>query len=256
MIIDTHCHLDFKEFESDRNAVIERATAAGVGYLVNIGSSVEGSRQSLRLSSEHEEIFASVGVHPHHAGELTDSEFSELEKLAENKKVVAIGEVGLDYFKSESSPDKQKEIFIKFIELSKRLNLPLVIHSRDAHEDTLRVLKEARSLPIRGVMHCFSGDRALLHRVLDMGLFISFTCNLTFKNATSLREVAKHAPLDKLLLETDAPFLAPQAHRGKRNEPAYITELRDILADLLGVSKEEVEKVTTENVKKLFGLDI
>ena len=253
-MIDTHCHLDFDQFNNDRSLVIERAKKAGVGYFVNVGSSFSGSKKSVELAGRHDSVFASVGVHPHHADELTGEEFTELETLAGDKKVVAIGEVGLDYFKSPSSPDKQKELFIKFIGLSKELGLPLIIHNRDAHEDVLNTLKENYGLPVSGVMHCFSGERELLNRVLDMGFFVSFTCNLTFKNAKALREVAKHAPIERLLLETDAPFLAPQAYRGKRNEPAYITELRDILSELLNLPKAEIEEVTTENAKKLFGI--
>lgn len=255
MLIDTHCHLDFDEFGSDREAVIERAKKAGVGCFINVGSSLEGSRESVELASKYDSIFASVGIHPHHAEEVSEDTLCEIEKLAENKKVVAIGEVGLDYFKSRSAPAKQKEIFVKFIELSKKSKLPLIIHTRSAHCDTVDILKETHSdFPVRGVMHCFSGDKKLLEEVLEMGLFVSFTCNLTFKNAKGLREVARCVPAERLLLETDAPFLAPEIHRGKRNEPAYITELRDILSELLGLSKATIERATTDNAKKLFGL--
>lgn len=251
MIIDTHCHLDFPEFDADREAVIECASRAGVSHFVNVGASVEGSRKSVRLAKTHESIYATVGVHPHYADETGEEAFRELETLVADEKVVAIGEVGLDHFKSRSNPDKQKEMFVKFIELSKKLNLPLVIHTREAHNDTLKILRQK---PIRGVMHCFSGDRSALDKYLEMGLFVSFTCNLTFKNAHSLREVAKHVPPERLLLETDCPFLAPQAFRGKRNEPAYITELRDILAQLLNLAPAEIERITTANAKRLFGI--
>lgn len=255
MLIDTHCHLDFDEFNSDRAAVIKRAKAAGVGCLINVGSSLEGSKRSVGLASGDDGIFASVGVHPHHAEEMTEDVFFEIEKLAKDTKVVAIGEVGLDYFKSPSKAARQKEIFIKFIELSKRLKLPLIIHTRLAHEDTIDILKKTcASFPASGVMHCFSGDEKMLGEALDMGLFVSFTCNLTFKNAKALRETAKRVPPDRLLLETDAPFLAPEAHRGERNEPAYITELRDVLSELLGLSKGDLERITTDNAKKLFRL--
>ena len=256
MIIDTHCHLDFDPFNSDRALVIERAKKEGVLYFINIGSSLEGSKKSVELASQNENVFATVGIHPHHADEITDTTFNEVEDLLKNKKVVAVGEVGLDYFKSPSPPEKQKELFLKFIELSKKHDLPLIIHNRDAKEDVLDILKKNCSHPVRGVMHCFSGDEALLRDVLDLGMHVSFTCNLTFKNAKRLREIAKLTPPDRLLLETDAPFLAPQAHRGKRNEPAYIVELRDILSELLNLSKDEVERITTDNAKKLFNLNI
>lgn len=256
MIIDTHCHLDFEQFASDRGDVISRAGKAGVLYFVNVGSSLEGSRESVRLAAEYKNIFASVGIHPHHAAGGWEGAFSEIESLAKGKKVVAIGEVGLDYYGSPSPPAAQKKLFARSIGLSKKLGMPLIIHNRDADLDTLSILKSECAGPARGVLHCFSGDREFLAKALDMGLFISFTCNLTFKNAGSLREVAKYVPLDRLLLETDAPFLAPQAKRGKRNEPAYITELRDTLSEILGISKIEVEKVTSGNAKKLFGIGI
>ncbi len=262
MITDTHCHLDFDQFNSDRENVLRRAQEAGVKYFINVGSNLEGSKKSVKLASLHDNIFASVGIHPHYADNVTEEAFFEIERLASGKKVVAIGEVGLDYFKSPSTgsglcssePDNQKELFIKFITLSKKANLPLIIHNRDAHRDTLDILKETHNTPIPGVMHCFSGDKKVLSEVLELGLFVSFTCNLTFKNASGLRETAKAVPLDRLLIETDAPFLAPQKYRGKRNEPAYITELRDCLSELLGLSKNEIEKITTENAKRLFGI--
>jgi len=256
MIIDTHCHLDFEEFDSDRDAVMERASRRGVTHFINVGSSLEGSRKSVSLASRHENIFATVGIHPHHAGRADENALAEIEKLAGDKNVVAIGEVGLDYFKSPASRDKQKELFIKFIELSERHRLPLVIHNRDAADDTLDILRNKCRIPVRGVMHCFSGDEKFLKKTLNMGLFVSFTCNLTFKNAGRLREVAKSVPHGRILLETDAPFLAPQAKRGKRNEPAYITELSDVLSNLLGLPKGEIEKITTENAKKFFKLKI
>jgi len=256
MMIDTHCHLDFDEFNSDRESVIGRAKKAGVSHFINIGSSLAGSRKSVELASRYSSIFASIGIHPHHASETDESALNEIKSLVKKEKVVAVGEVGLDYFKSASPREKQKELFIRFIEISKEHSLPLVIHSRDATDDTLVILKEKCNLPIKGVMHCFSGDEKALNEVLDLGLHVSFTCNLTFKNAKKLREVARHVPPDRLLLETDAPFLAPQAHRGKRNEPSYMTELRDILSELLNLSKEEIERITTDNAKSLFGINV
>jgi len=264
MIIDTHCHLDFEQFDSDRKDVLTRAKAAGVEWIINVASSLEGSRKSLKLAEENNNIFASVGIHPHHADEVTEEAFTEIERLAGERKAVAIGEVGLDYFKRPSTgsglrplaPEKQKELFTRFIQLSGKLELPLIIHSRDAHRDTLDILKKTCATPIMGVMHCFSGDRKVLGESLELGLYISFTCNLTFKNAKGLREVAKLVPPERLLLETDAPFLAPQSRRGKRNEPAYITELCGCLAELLDLPKDEIEKITTTNAKKLFKLHI
>jgi len=254
MIIDTHCHLDFDHFNADRDLVIERARKEGVEYIINVGSDPDGSKKSAELARKFDNIFATAGIHPHHAAEAGESAFSEIEKLLENEKVVAIGEVGLDYFKSASSPETQRELFMRFIELSGKTGLPLVIHSREAGEDTLSALKEKGAKPLKGVMHCFSGDRNFLERVLDTGLFVSFTCNLTFKNAGKLRETARFVPRDRLLLETDSPFLAPRARRGERNEPAYITHLADMLAELLNMDRKEIEKITTENARKLFGI--
>ncbi|MBN1353148.1 MAG: TatD family hydrolase [Candidatus Omnitrophica bacterium] len=256
MIIDTHCHLDFEQFNSDRDEVIRRARAAGVFYMINIGSSLEGSAKSVELASEHDNIFATVGIHPHHAEEIDAGSFSETETLAKKERVVAIGEIGLDYFKSPSSPASQKELFVRFITLSRELGLPLIIHNRNAHRDTCDILNRECQLPVRGVVHCFSGDRKELDEVLSLGLFVSFTCNLTFKNAKGLREVAKFVPKERLLLETDAPFLAPQAYRGKRNEPAYVTQLRDTFAELLNLPKGEIEDITTANARNLFGINI
>ncbi|MFH1381255.1 MAG: TatD family hydrolase [Candidatus Omnitrophota bacterium] len=252
MIIDTHCHLDFDEFNADRDLVIERAKASGVEYFICVGSSLAGSKSSVALALKEKQVFASVGIHPHHADEVRDTDFDEIEALAKNKKVVAIGEVGLDYFKNFSSQKNQKIVFIRFLELAGKLNLPVVIHDRDAHTDVAAILKEVCAGPISGVMHCFSGDKKVMKEMLDLGLHISFTCNLTFKNAKVLRDAAKYVPKDKLLLETDAPFLAPQKYRGKRNEPAYIIELRDILSQLLEISKKDIEEITTQNAKKLF----
>jgi len=254
MSIDTHCHLDFGQFDRDRDAVIKRAREAGVEYLINVGSNLDGSRESVKLAQEYGNIFASVGIHPHHADNVDGDMLAEIEALAADKKVVAIGEVGLDYFRSPSPAEKQKESFIKFIELAERLGLPLIIHNRDAHRDTLDILKKTRGSAVSGVMHCFSGDRKVLSETLELGLHVSFTCNLTFKNSKKLRETARAVPKDRLLLETDAPFLAPQSCRGRRNEPAYITELRDLLSELLNLSKKELETVTTENAKRLFGI--
>jgi len=255
VIIDTHCHLDFEHFKDDRELCIERAKAKGVFYFINIGSSIEGSRKSVELARNHKSIFATVGIHPHHADEISDAVMKEAYELINSERVLAVGEVGLDYFKSPSNPQKQKVLFEKFIRIAKEKLLPLVVHNREASSDTLEILKTNYGIPVKGVMHCFSGGKDFLKKVLDMGLFVSFTCNLTFKNAKKLREVAQYVPKERLLLETDAPFLAPQKFRGKRNEPAFITELRDILSELLKTPKEEIERITTDNAKTLFNLN-
>lgn len=262
MLIDTHCHLDFKDFDPDRDEVINRARARGVGLIVNVGSSLEGSRRSVELAEKYDFIYASVGVHPHDAEKMTYDIFKELENLASRKKVVAIGEVGLDYYRDLSPREIQKKIFREFVSLSKKLNLPLILHNRDSHQDMLKILKEEFSASggkdqrIKGVMHCFSGDENFLRECLNMGLYISFTCNLTFKNANNLRVIAKKAPIEKILLETDAPFLAPQEYRGKRNEPAHVALLAEELSRIHGLSLGDIERITTHNANKLFGFGI
>lgn len=253
--VDTHCHLDFKDFDADREEVIERAKAAGVTYIINVASSTEGSRRSVALAARFDRVYASVGIHPHDAKELNDNVFTELKSLAGDKKVVAIGEVGLDYYRELSPRDIQQQAFRRFISLAKETDLPLIIHCRDAKDDLLRIIKEETSPPIKGVLHCFPADEGFLEEALALGLYVSFTGNITFKNASRLRRMIKDlVPPDKMLIETDAPFLAPEVLRGKRNEPVYVTYVADELARLKNVSVEDIARVTTLNSMKLFGV--
>ena len=255
MIIDTHCHLDFKDFDADRDDVLERARDAGVGRIINVGSSLEGSRRSVELSGKYDMVYASVGIHPHEAASVDGIAFDEIKKLAGNKKVVAIGEVGLDYYRNLSPKEAQISAFKKFIALAQELGLPLIIHSRDADEDVINILKNSRQ-PIKGVIHCFSGDEKFLKSCLDLGLYISFTCNLTFKKADKLREVARKVPPERLFLETDAPYLAPEGMRGKRNDPSNLRFLVEEWSRLLGLSKEDIVRITTHNANKFFILSL
>ncbi len=256
MLIDTHCHLDFKDFDADRDEVIDRALKAGVSRIVNVASSVEGSRRSVELADKYDMVYATVGVHPHEAGSVTDSVISDLKLLARSGKVVAIGEVGLDYYRCLTSKEVQADAFKRFIHLALDLDLPLVIHAREAEVDTLDIIKRESSGGLRGVMHCFSGSSDFMKECLDLGLFISFTANITFKKADSLRMVARDIPPERLLLETDAPFLAPQATRGARNEPSYITHLAGEWSRLLDLSREDVARITTHNANSLFKLKL
>ncbi|MCX5680541.1 MAG: TatD family hydrolase [Candidatus Omnitrophica bacterium] len=236
MLIDTHCHLDFKDFDLDRDAALERAKVAGIGRIINIGSSIEGSRRSVALAQKYDMVYASVGIHPHEAKSLTASFLAELKSLATSPKVVAIGEVGLDYYRNLSPKNEQIATFEAFIALAGELSLPLVIHARECGNDVIDMLKKIRQAStIHGVMHCFSGNAEFLKKCLDLGLYISFTCNLTFKNAKALRQTAKAVPIERLLLETDAPYLAPEGMRGKRNEPAYMVTLLDEWSKILGL---------------------
>jgi len=254
MLIDTHCHLDFKDFDKDRDDVIKRAAAEGVKYIINVGSSLEGSRRASELASKYDCIFASMGIHPHEAGTVSENIISEIRDMAKGKKVVAIGEVGLDYYRNSSLQEIQKSVFRKFINLSTDLNLPLIIHNREANDDTINILKEEAPGRARGVMHCFSGDEDFLHQCLDIGLSVSFTCNVTFKNSGVLRALMKNVPMDRLFLETDAPFLAPQVFRGRRNEPSYLKYLAREIAVVKGITEEEVADVTSKNAVTFFGL--
>jgi TatD DNase family protein len=267
MLIDTHCHLDFKDFDADRPAVIDRAVEKGVVRIINVASSVEGTRRSLELAKRYDIIYASIGVHPHDAGQVTDKIIEEFRVLSgrahlsvpyhsEQSKVVAIGEVGLDYYRNLSPKNKQIEAFKKFIHLAGSLKLPLIIHSREADSDLINILKSEKTKEQAGVIHCFSGDGRFLKECLGLGFNISFTSNLTFKKAQALREVAKTVPIEKVLLETDAPYLAPELMRGKRNEPAYLTYLVDEWVKLTGLSKEDIERITTHNANELFKLGL
>jgi len=251
-LIDTHCHLDFPEFDKDRDEVISRAKDRGIDGIINIGSSLEGSKKSLELSKQYDFIWATVGLHPHEADRFDQKVLAYLEEWAKEDKVVAIGEIGLDYFKNYSKAENQKQLFISLLKLAKDFGKPLVIHSRQAELDTLRILKEV--MPQKAVVHCFSGDENFLRECLDLGFFISFTCNITYRKADNLRKLVKVMPLEKLLLETDAPFLPPEGFRGRRNEPMYVKFLAEEIARVKEISVEEVAKVTTENAKSFFGL--
>lgn len=255
IVFDTHVHLHFSDYDPDREEVISRSREKGVKYLINVGINLENSRKALKLAQKYEFIHTAVGVHPHYADEKTLDKFGELIK---DEKTVAIGEVGLDYFKNPIAKQVQHETFGKFIRLAGDNRLPLIIHSRsgrdngNAYLDALKILQEQRSS--RGVFHCFGGDKQIARQVLNRGFFISFTGNLTFPNAHKTREVASFVPLDKILLETDCPFLAPQQKRGKRNEPSYVRYVAEVLSEIKDVSFEEVVEITTENAKSLFGI--
>ncbi|MFA6609674.1 MAG: TatD family hydrolase, partial [Candidatus Omnitrophota bacterium] len=256
MLIDTHCHLDFKDFDKDRDETLERAKRSGVSRIINVASSIEGTRRCLELAAKYDIVYATAGIHPHEASSVDEAAMAEMKAAASHPKVVAIGEVGLDYYRNLSPKDAQVQAYIKFIRLAVSTGLPIIIHTRNARNEALDILEEESKGGMRGVVHCFSGDMNFLKRALDLGLFISFTANLTYKNAGELREVAKHVPVEKLLLETDAPFLAPQEFRGKRNEPSYLKYLVEEWVRISGLSGGDIERITTHNANKLFKLDI
>ena len=263
MFIDTHAHLCYPDFAEELPQVVERAQAAKVTQIVSIATDLEAARKTLEIAREFAAVYASVGLHPGEVPNVTLCDMKELAQLASEPQVVAIGETGLDYYR-EAKDDtalrqQQKDLFWAQLELAKERKLPVVIHNRSAEQDILEILRaHAESLPKEwrpwGVMHCFSGNEKFAFDCLEIGLFISYTGILTFKNAAALREVARKVALDCVMLETDAPYLAPTPHRGKRNEPSYVPFIAGVLAEVKGVSLEEVARATTENARRLFHL--
>lgn len=253
MLVDSHCHLDFPEFASELDAVVARARAAGVGRIVTISTRVKKHAQLLAIAERFPDVFCSVGTHPNSAHEETDIDAAALLAITKHPKVVALGEAGLDYFRNNSPRDIQEKSFRQHIAAARQSKLPLVIHSRDCDADMARVLEdEAGKGAFPAVLHCFTGGRDLAMRAIELGLYISFTGILTFKASVALRETAAALPADRIMVETDAPFLAPGPHRGKRNEPAYVVEVAKVLAETRGVSLEEISRQTTENFYRLF----
>lgn len=258
MIIDTHAHLDFPEYEPDIEMVLNNAKIAGVESIVNVGVSLESSKKGVELAdrvgsdSTLPEIFVSIGIHPNEASNLSELMFDELRGLARLKKVIAIGETGLDYYRDFSPRKDQERIFRKHIELAIEARLPLIIHNREASNDCLNIIGDYPQLDRKGVVHCFSGGKEYVKRFLDMDFYISFTCAVTFPKANGLRETVKYVPTDRLLLETDCPFLAPQQKRGARNEPSYLQYVIPLLAQIYNLSYDDVARVTTFNAKRLF----
>lgn len=260
-LIDSHCHLDFEPLSEDIGGAIERAGQAGVTKMINIGTSLHRSKRSVEIAEYYQNVWASVGLHPQDAGEISsiDEALEELRRLAENDKVVAIGEIGLDYSQIQNEKEKiknQKEVFVKQLELAKELNLSVIIHIRDAWDDFLEIIQNKKYKRQKGVIHCFTGDEKIAKKILDLGFYLGFTGFVTFEQSKfdHIREAVKVTPLDRLLVETDAPFLAPEPYRGRTNEPAYVLEVAKKVAELKGLTFEEVAKSTTKNAEKLFGI--
>ncbi|UCD36588.1 MAG: TatD family hydrolase, partial [Nitrospiraceae bacterium] len=235
MLIDTHCHLDMDHFDTDRRDVIKRASEARVKYIINPGSDRDGNIRSLQISADYPEVYSAVGIHPHDAKTLDEGLYAELAEWAREPKVVAVGEIGLDYHYLHSPKGVQIEAFRRQVSLAKDLGLPVIVHSREAKNDTLRILREEETDHL-GVMHCFSGDIDMAKKAMEMGFYISLAGPVTYKNAKHLREVAKIIPDEFLLLETDAPYLSPVPLRGKRNEPSYLKHTAWVIADIRGIS--------------------
>jgi TatD DNase family protein len=253
MLVDSHCHLDFPDFSAELDQIIARARSAGVGRLVTISTRVRRHAQVLAIAEKFPEVFCSVGTHPHYADEELDVDAQALVALSRHPKIVAIGEAGLDYFRNNSPRDAQATGFRQHIAAARTTGLPLVIHSRDCDADMAQILREESGKgAFPAVLHCFTGGRDLAFSAIDLGHYVSFTGILTFKNSDALREIAAALPADRIMVETDAPYLAPLPYRGKRNEPAYVLETAKVLSDVRGVSVEEMTRQTTENFFRLF----
>ncbi len=253
-LIDTHAHLDNPQFSADLHQVLSAARVAGVAEIVTIGCDLESSATSVKLATEHDDIYASVGIHPHNGEEASEAAIDTLRRLARNDKVVAVGETGLDYFRGHCSRQVQQQAFRRQITLAKQVGLPLIVHDRDAHEDVLRILCEEKAHQVGGVLHCFSGDLSMARACIEMGFYLSFPGTLTYPSNQDLRDIAAAISMDHILLETDCPYLAPQSRRGRRNEPAFLGETAEELARIKGLSTADIARITRLNTHRLFGI--
>jgi TatD DNase family protein len=252
-LFDTHAHINLAHFDEDREEVINRMFSGGVEKIVIPGVDLETVNSAIKLAGEYSgKIYAAIGFHPQDAIKWAPENYAELKELAKNPCVVAIGEIGLDYYWDTSPKDRQYEVLKLQIDLAKELSLPIIIHTRESLDDTLAILKENNADQVGGIFHCFSGDLEFAKKCIELGFYISFAGNITFKTAQNLRDAAREIPLDKILIETDSPYLTPVPHRGKRNEPAYVQFVAKEIAGLKNISVEEVAKQTYNNAKKVF----
>jgi TatD DNase family protein len=257
-LIDSHAHIDYPQFAVDRDAMFDRARAAGVEHILAIGTGPgpEKLDSAIEYADKYDWIYATIGIHPHEAQQVTQQHLDQLAQLAKHPKVIAWGEIGLDYFYDHSPREMQDRVFRDQMALAHQAKLPIIIHCRDAWPDTLRVLEEAwKHTGLGGILHCFTSTLEDAQRGLDMGFMISFAGNSTYPKAANIREVAKALPLENILIETDSPFLAPQAHRGRRNEPAYVAEVAKAIASVRNLGTEEVAQATSANFRRFFKLD-
>lgn len=255
-MIDSHCHIFMPDYDADRDAVLDRAREAGVSDLVVVGYDLESSRQAVALAGGHAGVFAAVAIHPHHAASATPAAMEELRRLAADPRVVAIGETGLDYFRNRAPKDVQAAAFRAHLALARECALPAVIHDREAHADTMQILGED-GLELPGiVLHCFSGDRHLADEAWSRGYYTGIDGPITYPNARALRELIREAPRDRILLETDAPYLPPTPHRGRRNEPAFLPLVAEGLAAQWGCASDEVDRTTSANTRRAFRLPL
>ena len=254
MLFDTHAHMDDRAFDADRRALLQSLPESGIGLLMNPGCSLESSRNADRLSREYDYIYAAVGSHPDAADEVNDDVLEEYRKLCKlNPKIKAIGEIGLDYHYEDIPRDLQKKAFIAQMELARELNLPVIVHERDAHEDGMAIVRKFSD--VKGVFHCYSGSAEMARQLVDLGWYIGFTGVLTFKNARKAIETVEAIPLERIVIETDCPYMAPEPFRGRRNDPGKIYRMAEKLAEIKGISVEEARRITFENGKRLYRIE-
>jgi TatD DNase family protein len=254
MLIDSHAHIQGREYAGETAAVIESAHAAGVEQIIAVGGAgdMSSNREAVALAESFENIYATVGMHPHDAKDVGPDELKELKELASHPKVIAVGETGLDYYYDHSPRDVQRRVFAQFIRMARETDLPIVVHERDAASDGAELLRSEGEGRLRGVIHCFTGSYEAARAYLELGFYISFTGIITFKNAAALRDVVRQVPLERMLVETDSPYLTPVPHRGKRNEPAYVRFVAETIANIKGKKLEEIARITTNNTRQLF----
>ena len=254
MLIDSHSHLEMPDFRRDLEQVIQRAKESGVGYIFTVGTERKDWQRTLEIADSHPSIYAILGVHPHNAGEIDDQTYPTLKELCKSEKVRAYGEIGLDFYRNRSPRDIQLGRFREQIGLARDLHLPIVVHDREAHRETLEILKSEKAEECGGIIHCFSGDDEMAKKCIDMGFLISVPGTITYRNAEGYREIIRRIPLESLLVETDAPFLTPVPFRGQRNEPGYVRYTAQQVAEVKRVSFERVAEVTTENALRVYRL--
>ena len=253
MLFDTHAHLNDPAFDEDRDALLETFRDAGVGLVLNAGCSLESSHDCIALAEKYPWIYCSVGTHPDTADEVNEEVLEAYRQMCKNPKVKAIGEIGLDYYYETIPREVQKQAFRMQMQLAQELNMPVIVHERNAHDDGMRIVKEFKG--VTGVFHCYSGSAEMARQLVNLGWYIGFTGVLTFKNARKAVETAASIPLDRIVLETDCPFMAPEPYRGKRNHPGYLPRMAEKLAEIRGLSVEEVIRITTENAKRLYRIE-
>ena len=253
MLFDTHAHLNDPAFDPDREELMAGLARKGIGLVMNAGCSLQSSRDIIKMAEKYPWLYASVGSHPDSADEVNEEVIEQYRKLCRHEKVMAIGEIGLDYYYEDIPRDIQKNAFRMQMALAKELDMPVIIHEREAHDDGMRIVKEFPT--VKGVFHCYSGSAEMARQLVNMGWYIGFTGVLTFKNARKAVETAASIPLNRIVLETDCPFMAPEPYRGKRNDPGYLPKMAEKLAEIRDISVEEAVKITTENAKRLYRID-